>query len=153
MTELKYIMTHKLNSVSPNDSVRVATDIMKHTNSGVILVFDKEKLKGIFSERDLIRRVIIKGLNIDQTKIKDVMTKKVITGFEEDNIYDTLKKMSSHNIRHLPILNNSNVCVGILSIKDVIESVKNLLDEQNNALLEYIICFERVKSVINEVGF
>lgn len=151
MTQLKYIMKKDLFSVSPNSTVREASNLMKEKNNGLVLVFSNDKLVGLFSERDLLNRVFAKDLDLDQTKIEDVMTKKIITSTEEDNIYLTLKTMKKHNIRHLPILNSDNNCVGIVSIKDIVESLKTLLDEQNNALLEYIICLERVKSVINEV--
>lgn len=151
MTQLKYIMKKDLFSVSPNSTVREASNLMKEKNNGLVLVFSNDKLVGLFSERDLLNRVFAKDLDLDQTKVEDVMTKKIITSTEEDNIYLTLKTMKKHNIRHLPILNSDNNCVGIVSIKDIVESLKTLLDEQNNALLEYIICLERVKSVINEV--
>lgn len=151
MTQLKYIMKKNLFSVSPNSTVREASNLMKEKNNGLVLVFSNDKLVGLFSERDLLNRVFAKDLDLDQTKVEDVMTKKIITSTEEDNIYLTLKTMKKHNIRHLPILDSDNNCVGIVSIKDIVESLKTLLDEQNNALLEYIICLERVKSVINEV--
>lgn len=111
MTQLKYIMKKNLFSVSPNSTVREASNLMKEKNNGLVLVFSNDKLVGLFSERDLLNRVFAKDLDLDQTKVEDVMTKKIITSTEEDNIYLTLKTMKKHNIRHLPILDSDNNCV------------------------------------------
>ena len=93
-------------SVSPDDTVREALEVMALHNIGALLVLKEQKLVGIFSERDYARKVFLKGKSSNDAKVSDVMTSKVITIDTKHSIDQCMQIMTDNHIRHLPIVND-----------------------------------------------
>jgi CBS domain-containing protein len=109
-------------SVAPSDKVFNALSVMAERNIGAVLVMEGERLVGILSERDCVRKLDLKGRAARETSVKDIMTKDVISVPGERDVEECRKIMSERRIRHLPIVDDGKV-VGILSIRDVLEEV------------------------------
>ncbi len=106
--------------VKSSDIVRDVAKIMSSKNVGAVAVLDSGRLVGIFSERDLMKRVVAAGLNPEQTQVGKVMTEDLVVGSPKDDINDALQKMHSIGCRHLPIVDGGNL-VGMISLRDLLE--------------------------------
>ncbi len=114
-------------NVSPDATLLQALEVMANKNIGAVLVLDsKGALAGIFSERDFVRKIIIKGRAMETTLVREIMTSRVLYVSPETTVSDCMTLMTEKRIRHLPVLENDRV-VGVVSIGDV---VKELLREQ-----------------------
>ncbi|HYS55046.1 MAG TPA: CBS domain-containing protein [Thermoanaerobaculia bacterium] len=103
-----------------SDSVRDAAKMMSEKNVGAVAVLDSGRLVGIFSERDLMKRVVAAGLNPEKTTVANVMTKDLVVGKPTDDINAALQKMHSVGCRHLPVVDSGNL-VGMVSLRDLLE--------------------------------
>jgi CBS domain-containing protein len=103
-----------------SDNVRDAARMMSDKNVGAVAVLDSGRLVGIFSERDLMKRVVAAGLNPEKTIVGNVMTKDLVVGKPEDDINAALQKMHSVGCRHLPVIDSGNL-VGMVSLRDLLE--------------------------------
>ena len=110
----------KVLSLDPDSSVEDAIRLMHKKKISAVMILEKDRPVGIFTERDVVRSYIAKdGKKFSQIPLRDVMTKKLIVAGENDNLGDIMAIMVKKNIRHLPILDNGKV-VNMLSIRDVI---------------------------------
>ncbi|MBU3644174.1 MAG: CBS domain-containing protein [Candidatus Methylopumilus sp.] len=107
-------------SVEISASVYDALLTMAEHDVGALLVMNKGKLAGIFSERDYARSVILKGLSSKQTSITEVMSAKVITVSPDQTVEDCMNLMTDKRIRHLPVLDQGKL-IGVLSIGDLVK--------------------------------
>jgi len=110
-------------SVGPDATLYEALEVMADRNVGAVLVIDeKGKVAGIFSERDFVRKIIIKGRSGDSTKVKEIMTAQVLYVQPDTGIADCMNLMTQKRIRHLPVLEGEKP-VGVISIGDVVKAV------------------------------
>lgn len=117
-TTAKEIMTHELLSVEPGITVQEAAHLMDQHNIGALAILSPiQDLLGIFTERDLLRRVVAKKLDPAKTKIEQVMTPKVMVAQAADNAMDLVEVMFREKFRHLPVVDGRKV-IGIISLKD-----------------------------------
>ncbi len=119
-------------SVTENITVYDALKVMGEKNVGALLVMDDQKLKGIISERDYARKIILKGKSSRESLVKEIMTEMVITVLPEDNIEKCMQLMSGRKIRHLPVMKDDKV-LGIVSITDVVTSI---IEMQKNTIAQ-----------------
>lgn len=110
---------HPLFHVPSTASVRDVARTMSERNIGAIAVLDSGKLVGIFSERDVLTRIVAEGRNPDETRVDSVMTRDIIVAAPADDINDALQKMHECNCRHLPVVQGGNL-VGMISIRDLL---------------------------------
>ncbi|HQV05851.1 MAG: CBS domain-containing protein [Chitinophagaceae bacterium] len=113
-------------SVSPDTTVYAALEILFEKNISALVILDQQKPKGIFTERDYARKVVLKGKSSKETTIKEIMTADLITISPECSIEEAMQIMTNNHIRHLPVVEQEKM-TGIISIGDV---VKFLLKEQ-----------------------
>ena len=106
-------------SIGPNAMVFDAIRTMDEKNVGALPVLDKRTLVGIVSERDYIRKVIVKGRSAKDTRVSDIMTKQVVTVNPSNSVTECMRIMTERRVRHLPVLEGTKL-VGILSIGDVV---------------------------------
>ena len=109
-------------SVTGNISVFDALKLMGEKNIGALVVVEDGLLKGIISERDYARKIILKGRTSHETMVSEIMTQKVITVSSDDDLDQCMELMSERDIRHLPVLNGTEV-IGMISIGDVVKAV------------------------------
>jgi CBS domain-containing protein len=111
---------HPLFHVPSTSTVRDVARTMSDRNIGAIAVLDSGKLVGIFSERDVLTRIVAEGRNPDDTRVDSVMRKDIIVASPGDDINDALQKMHECNCRHLPVVQGGNL-VGMISIRDLLK--------------------------------
>jgi CBS domain-containing protein len=112
--------------VSPDNMVIDALRIMADKNIGAIVVMENGKLKGIFSERDYARKIVLKAKASGNTPIRDIMTTYLYTVTPDTTIDECMEIMSERNIRHLPVVENDEL-MGLISIGDL---VRFIIEEQ-----------------------
>jgi CBS domain-containing protein len=139
MKSLKeYLTDVRLLFVKSGMSVYEVTKFMDLHNVGAVPVLDaKSGLLGIFSERDLLRRCIVKEFDLHKTVIDDVMTKDVIVIDSSDTIEHALKIMKQENIRHLPVIEDHSL-VGLVSMRAMMLVDVKLKEEKIDILNTYI---------------
>lgn len=128
---------HAVYSVHPDSTVYEALKVLVDKNVGALVVLDKDKFLGIFSERDYARRVILKGRASKETTIREIMTEHPITVTEDETIENCMCKMTDKRIRHLPVVDDESRLIGVISIGDV---VKYIMDEQKH-IIENLECY------------
>jgi CBS domain-containing protein len=126
-----------LYSVSSQETVLAALELMAEKNIGAVLVVDEGKLSGIFSERDYARKVILKGRHSNDTLVEDVMTRQVITIEPEQQLEECMVIMSEKHIRHLPVMKDGEL-TGIISINDVVAAIIRNQKNRIESLESYI---------------
>ncbi|MDP2323321.1 MAG: CBS domain-containing protein, partial [Gammaproteobacteria bacterium] len=104
---------------------------------GSLVVLDGERLCGIFSERDYARQIILLGKSSKETRVRDIMTHKVLCVRPEQTVDQCMALMTGKRVRHLPVLDHKKV-IGVISIGDVVEVV---ISEQQQVIeqLEHYI--------------
>ena len=109
-------------AVAPDSTVFSALELMAEKNVGAVLVLQGQKLVGILSERDYARKVELRGRTAKDTRVREIMTEKVIHVTPTQTIDDCRKLMGQKQIRHLPVVQDEKV-IGVLSARDVLEEV------------------------------
>lgn len=120
-------------TISSDKTVRETADAMAARNVGALPVVEGERLVGLFSERDVITRVISKGLDPAATRLEDVMTKDLVIATTEEELSECLAKMQKAHCRHLPVVSGERL-VGFISLRDLLQ--KDL--SQKTEDLEYL---------------
>lgn len=108
--------------VRPDESVFNALNLMADKDVGALLVTDKGKLVGIFSERDYARKIVLLGKSSLDTPVRDVMTKNVVYIDSGQSMVDCMEIMTEKRIRHLPVMEDENL-IGVISIGDVVKAI------------------------------
>jgi len=110
-------------SVSPDSTVFEATRLMNAEHIGALLIIQNctasHKLVGIFTERDVLRRVVAAKRQPEHTKVSDVMTREIITCTADTPLDDLAELMRVKRIRHLPVLHENESIAGFISIGDL----------------------------------
>lgn len=128
---------HAVYSVASNMTVAEAVAKMNSHRIGSVLVFDGGQLVGIFTERDVLRRVVGPSLNPQQIRVCDVMTNNVETISPEFSIEDAMELFTEKRFRHLPVVQEGRV-IGTISIGDVTRWVSDLHRVEAEHLKSYI---------------
>jgi CBS domain-containing protein len=113
-------------AIGPDASIYEAVSMMAEKGIGALLVMEGERLRGIVSERDYARKVILVGKSSRQTPVKEIMTTSVLCARLEQSVEQCLALMSDKRIRHLPVADGDKV-IGLVSIGDL---VKEIIAEQ-----------------------
>src|SRR5205814_4948473 len=107
-------------TVSARGSVMDAVRMMHQEHIGAVAVVDDDRLMGIFSERDLMNRVVLEQLDSERIRVGDVMTSPVFTIHRSATADDALKLMDEKHIRHLPVINTDETLAGMLSVRSLL---------------------------------
>jgi CBS domain-containing protein len=123
--------------VSPQQVVADAIAVMARHRVGAVPVVREGRLVGIFSERDLLRRVVHVNLAIDKTEIGEVMSPDPVTASPSDSRAEAVHKMEAIGCRHLPVVLHGSV-VDMLSIRDLLFGELEERAEETESLRRYI---------------
>jgi len=119
-------------SIGPQETAFKALETMAQRNVGALLVIDKGKLIGIFSERDYARKVILKGKSSKDTTVGELMTPDVFYANPENTLQEIMALMTAKHIRHMPVLKDNRL-IGMVTLGDV---VKQIISEQKFTIKE-----------------
>ncbi|MCY3776491.1 MAG: CBS domain-containing protein [Candidatus Aminicenantes bacterium] len=124
-------------SVKVDATVLSAAMSMRNARIGAAAVLEGDQLVGIFSERDVMVRVVVPRLDPEATTVRDVMTTAVQTVGEEAEAGEALELMVARHIRHLPVVNSENRVTGLLSVRNLLQHHIEELADQLNSLEAY----------------
>jgi CBS domain-containing protein len=120
MLLVKYMMVTNVITASPSMTVKETIEILYKKHIGCVVSIDEnEKCIGIFTERDAIR-LVAENVELNQP-LGNVMTKNVITIQENSSINEVRRTIQTHSIRHLPVVNQEDRLVGLLSVRALLD--------------------------------
>lgn len=122
--------TPEVFAVAPEAPVIDAIRLMAEKHVGAVLVMQGARLAGILSERDYARKIVLAGRSSKDTPVRDIMTAEVVTVGPGDDVARCMQTVTRHRIRHLPVVQGSEV-LGVISIGDLVAAV---IEEQQNEL-------------------
>ncbi len=137
---IRQLLNHKVSgiyAIRPDASVLEALELMAREDISSVLVMEGDALKGIFTERDYARKVILRGRNSRDTVVRELMTSQLITMTPSQTIDDCMAIMTEKHIRHLPVIEGDKV-IGLVSIGDVVKSIIAGHEETIQQLAGYI---------------
>lgn len=115
-----------------------AVESMARDAVGAVLVVQEERLVGVFSERDVMLKVVLKRLDPATTPLSSVMSSKLITVEPECEEDEALKLMVEHHIRHLPVTTTAGAVTGVLSVRNLLQTRVDTLTQQVDSLFAYM---------------
>jgi CBS domain-containing protein len=122
MKKSKDVMTKELVYASPQDTVSHVAQLMKKEDIGPVLIVDSEesqRLVGIVTDRDLALKIVAEGRDPQTTTVEEVMTRKLITCRPDDDVESAMKAMAQYQLRRIPVVEDDNKLVGIISQADI----------------------------------
>ncbi|OGU32484.1 MAG: hypothetical protein A2X67_14405 [Ignavibacteria bacterium GWA2_55_11] len=131
------VKEHPLYTVSGSLTVLETARYMTEKNVGALPVVDANQLVGIFSERDMVTRVIAKGLDPKTLLTRDVMTTRLVVAQMDESLDDCLLKMQQAHCRHMPVVKGEHL-VGFVSLRDLLQLDITAKDESLEYLHSYI---------------
>ncbi len=117
---LRKITKKKVVTVRPDETVVKAARLMGEKNVGSVVVVENRKPIGILTDRDIAIRVVAKKADINSILVKHVMTKKIVTGRDDQRVAELAKVMHEHGIRRVPIVNKKGMLSGIITLDDLL---------------------------------
>lgn len=133
MAVIQSLMETNVVTVKPGDTVASAARVMAERELGAVLVVEGDTLRGIFSERDLVKRVVAAGLDPAATAVKDVMTRDPITVQKGTHVKEAARIVRENNFRHLPVVDSTRHPIGVISTRVftrfVTEGLERFIDE------------------------
>ena len=124
--------------VAPDTITIDVLRLMAEKNIGAVLVIEKNKIAGIFSERDYARKIVLQGKSSIDTFVSEFMSTTVYTIDEHKFITDCMQIMTDKHIRHLPVVNNDEI-KGVVSIGDIVSRIIRDQKSTIQQLEKYII--------------
>lgn len=140
-TPLRTILANKATaatlSVSPTMTVAAAVELINASKVGSVLVMDGQRLVGIFTERDVLRRVVGARKDPEKTRVADVMTRELAVMRLTSTVEDAMTVISEKRIRHLPVVEEGKV-VGVVSQGDLNHWLIRNREVEVGQLVDYI---------------
>jgi CBS domain-containing protein len=142
MTTVRKLLEDKKNrknySVAATDTVLQALKVMTEAQIGAVLVTEGDKIVGIYTERDYLRKGEIEGRAAADTRIKDVMTPRMVTVNKDASMEECSALMKQYRIRHLPVVENDQL-IGMVSMRDVLMTLIEDRETEIKGLENFIL--------------
>ncbi|HLO14835.1 MAG TPA: CBS domain-containing protein [Anaerolineales bacterium] len=122
MKKCRDIMTENLVYCLPSDPVSKVAQLMKKEDIGPVLIVDNDRNKtlvGIVTDRDLALKVVAEGRDPQNTRVEEVMTRKLVTCRADDDVESAMNAMAQYQLRRIPVVGDNMRLVGIISQADV----------------------------------
>lgn len=126
------IINRNVIALPPASTVGDAVRLMAERHVGAVMIIEADKLIGIFTERDVVTRVVARKHSPDTMTLAEVMTTSPHTVGPDDTALDALSRMSQHGFRHLPVVKDGKV-IGMISVRDLYAAVTRQLEEDIQA--------------------
>jgi CBS domain-containing protein len=138
MATIRDLLSNRtIHYVEPDQTVFEASNFMVSCNVGAVPVLDGTRLVGVFSERDIMRRVVTEGRNPLTTRIAEVMSTELRTLSPNDSSEEAMCLMQTYSVRHLPVCDGSTL-VGFLSLRDLLRCHLEEKSADNDMMRAYI---------------
>ena len=117
------ICTHRVVTCPPETSALEMARLMRERHVGDVVVVDRDEEGavpvGVVTDRDIVVRVLAKGLDIGAVTAGDLMGEPLITAFDSEGVHDAIWHMRSHGIRRLPVVDARGVLLGVVTMDDI----------------------------------
>ena len=138
MKQIRHLVENRpILSVERGATVQSAAEFMAARNIGAVPVMDGDRLVGVFSERDIISRVVAKQLNPQGVSVAEVMTREIVVAGADEAYESGLKKMKQARCRHLPVVDDGQL-LGMISLRDLLQVDINEKDDRIEFLTDYM---------------
>ena len=140
MINVRDLIRQKCNqvfAVKPDSAVLEALKLMADKNTGAVLVMNGDKVTGILSERDCVRKLELAGKTAQNTKVSEIMTGEVLYVDASQPLEECMAIMIDKNIRHLPVYEGGKL-LGLISVRDVLKEVVDYQQFMISQLEHYI---------------
>jgi len=127
----------KLVVIQRGATVREAASLMSEKNVGMLAVLEGERLVGLVSERDVVRRVVCRGLDPAKCRVDEIMTADIVVAQWGDDYRDAMRKMDRAKVRHLPVVKEQRL-VAIVSMRDLMRVDLQSKEEEIKAMHDYL---------------
>ena len=139
------VMIKNVITVNPDATVKEAVEIMNEHEIGCLVVMEGNKLVGILTERDMLKRVLGESRNSEKTKVREIMTTSVITTSPTTDLEEAAKLMFERNVKKLPVVMEGKL-VGLVTLTDlarfqpeIIRLLKRLIDENTPKRMKKVV--------------
>lgn len=120
---------HKVAVITPEKNIRESARQMRVEHVGSLVVVDQDgKPIGMLTDRDITIEGVARGVDVDQTTVRDLMTAPVVTATESEGMVTALARMREFGIRRLPIIDSEGKLVGVVTNSNLIKELSELLD-------------------------
>ena len=133
----EFFKERQLYYVAPETSVFDAARYMTQRNVGAVCVIEGDRLAGILSERDLMKRVMASGHDPKAVRVRDIMTAKPVVVEASEDHQSCLKIMKQASVRHLPVVDGDQL-LGLISLRDLLQVDLDEKDEELRLMQDYI---------------
>ena len=123
MSTIASLVAKNILRAGPDDSVASAVRMMSERDVGAVLVMSEGKLEGIFTERDVMKRVLVPGLDPRSTKLSEVASAEPMTIGAGASVRECAYLVRDNNFRHLPVLDESGEVIGMISTRDFLKDL------------------------------
>lgn len=138
MKKLREIMRPGfLHTVQRSATAAEAARVMTASNVGIVIVLEGDRLAGVCSERDVVRRVVDRGLDPARTPVGDVMTTDLVVADADEDYQSAMRKMDQAHIRHLPVVSGDRI-LSMISIRDLMRVHIQDQEEEIRYLHQYL---------------
>ncbi len=117
-------------TAGPGDKLRTVVNSIKNHHQGCIIIIENERLKGIFTERDILMKIVGRPVDLDKEVVKDYMTKNPQWLRSTDPIAFALNRMTDGGYRHVPILDEQKKPIGLVCMKTIVNYIAEYFHEE-----------------------
>lgn len=121
-------MNKDVTLIHPDKSVKYAGQILKAVGIGCIIVVDDGGPVGILTERDIVQKVVADGLKPEETKVRDIMSRNLITLKKQNTVEEAVDIMDRNHIKKIPIAEDGQI-VGIVTMTDLLKTMRKIEKE------------------------
>lgn len=126
-------------TIDPHSTIAEAAKLLANHRIGAVIAVDEGGgIKGILSERDIVRGLAQSDAACTQARVSDLMTAQVLTCHEDDSVDSLMKTMTAKRIRHLPVVGSDGRLTGMVTIGDVVKSRLDEMDMEVDNLRNYV---------------
>lgn len=123
MKTIADVMSRDVTSVSPDESIRRAAELMEDLDVGALPVTEGQRLVGMITDRDITIRATAAGLGPEETQVAEIMTDDICHCYEDQDTEEVMQDMRDIQVRRVPVVSrDSHVLVGIVALADLVES-------------------------------
>jgi len=138
MTLPKSLVQQNLHKVTPDTKVHEAAALMFREDIGALIVEKEGKLVGLLSERDLMNRLLVGRLRPQETLVGDIMSTRLVTIKKEETVKQALQLMSTFHIRHIPVVDENQTPIAMLSFRDLFALRLEQLEQENETIASLV---------------
>jgi len=134
-TKVREVMTDNPRCVTPETPVAEAARLMKSEDVGSLPILEGEKVTGIVTDRDIVLQAVAEDKNPSGMPVREVASRELVTVGQDDDLSEALRRMASYQVRRIPVVDEDNRLVGIISQADIAREVK---DKDSGQMLQDI---------------